>query len=122
MGDIELERLKMKKLAELKRRVTAKVPLLEPEDNPWKIVEAKLVDRGKEVLYAARNQFPAETDDIVRQIALLISAKRFDEPLTGELLFALFRNLGIHVRLNTKIVYEEHGKVKTLAEKIKERP
>ena len=122
MGDIELERLKMKKLAELKKRVTAKAPLPELEDDPWRIVEAKLVDRGKEVLYAARNQFPAETDDIVRQIALLISAKRLNEPLSGELLFALFRNLGIHVRLNTKIVYEEHGKVKTLAEKIKERP
>jgi DNA-binding TFAR19-related protein (PDSD5 family) len=121
MGDIELEMLKMKKLAELKKRATAKAPTLEPEDDPWRIVEAKLVDRGREVLYAARTQFPVETEDIVRQIALLISAKRLNEPLGGELLFTLFRNLGIHVRLNTKIVYEEHGKVKTLAEKIKEK-
>jgi hypothetical protein len=121
MGDIELEMLKMKRLAELKKRAAAKTPALEPEDDPWRIVEANLVDRGGEVLYAARTQFPVETDDIVRQIALLITTKKLNEPLSGELLFTLFRNLGIHVRLNTKIVYEEHGKVKTLAEKIREK-
>ncbi len=71
MGDIELERLKMKRLAELKKRAAAKTPAKEPEDDPWRIVEAKLVDRGIEVLYAARTQFPVETDDIVRQIPII---------------------------------------------------
>ena len=122
MGDIELERLKMKKLAELRRRASAKTPEKAPaEVNPWQIVEAKLIDRGKEVLDAAKAQFPSETDYIVRQIALLITSGKLVEPLTGELLYTLFRNLDLRVRLKTKIVYEEHGKVKSIAEKIKER-
>jgi DNA-binding TFAR19-related protein (PDSD5 family) len=125
MVDIEFERLKRKRLAELSRRMSAKTPEKAPEKpvaeiNPWKIVESKLADRGKEVLDAARTQFPQDTDFVVRQISLLITSGKLNEPLTGELLYTLFRNLGLRVRLNTKIVYAEHGKVKSIADKMRE--
>ena len=126
MGDIEFERLKLKRMAEIRNRMAAsKVPEKTPENpvkeiSPWQIVEAKLADRGKEVLDAAKAQFPKDTDFIIRQISLLITSGKLNEPLTGELLYTLFRNLGLKVRLNTKIVYAEHGKVKSIADKIRE--
>lgn len=119
--DIELEALKRRKLSMMERKLkevastTAKAPEIVDD---WAIVGSRLVGRGREVLEAARVQYPNETEIIVKQLAAMINAKLLEEPLSGELLFALFRRLGLAVRLETKIVYSEHGKVKSLAEKL----
>ncbi len=120
-ADVELEILKRRKLSEMERSLkraastAAKAP--EVRDH-WAVVGSRLVGRGGEVLEMARAQYADETEMIVKQLAALINAKKLDEPLSGELLFTLFRSLGLAVRLETKIVYSEHGRVKSLAEKL----
>jgi len=119
--DVELEALKRRKLSMMERKlkeVASPAAKATETVDPWAVVGSRLAGRGKEVLEAARVQYPNETEIIVKQLAAMITAKLLEEPLSGELLFTLFRRLGLAVRLETKIVYSEHGKVKSLAEKL----
>lgn len=118
MSDIELEFLKLKKLRELQKRVVNQ-KAQQTREEPFKIVERVLIGRGKGVLEAAYSQFPEATRKIVEYLAKLIVEGKLGE-LTGEELYAIFKSLGLNVRLETKIVFKEHGKVKSLVEKLKE--
>jgi hypothetical protein len=40
--------------------------------------------------------------------------------INGEQLYVFLQKLGLRVRLNTKITFTDHGKLKSLAEKLKE--
>jgi DNA-binding TFAR19-related protein (PDSD5 family) len=121
MSDVELEVLKRKKLKELEMALKAQRPPPETKaQDPFEVVYKHLVGRGREVLDAARIQYPQETATVVTHLAQLIEKNKIKEPMTGEQLFGVFRKLGIPVRLETRIVFEEHGKVKSLAEKLRE--
>jgi len=121
MSDAELEALKRKKLKEMERSLEARKSQSETKvQDPLEVVYRHLVGRGKEVLDAARIQYPDATAEIVPHLALLIEEGKIREPITGEQLFGVFRKLGVPVRLETKLVFEEHGKVKSLAEKLRE--
>ena len=71
------------------------------------IVLDYLYDRGEEVLKLAEAQFPSQTQIIIKRIA------------GGELL-ALFRSIGINVRIRTTIKIEDHGKLVSFSEKLKQ--
>ncbi len=121
MSDLELEMLKLKKLRELEKRLkTSALKVEEEKVNPFDVVGKMLIGRGKEVLEAAYNQYPEVTKVIVKHLATLIKNGKITEPITGELLYEIFRVFGYPVRLETRIVFKEHGKVKSLAEKIRE--
>lgn len=68
---------------------------------------------------AASSQFPNVISKIKDVLVRLALSGRLKE-VTGEQLYLFLNNLGVRVRLNTKIHYTEHGKLKSLAEKIKE--
>ncbi|RLI04207.1 double-stranded DNA-binding protein [Candidatus Bathyarchaeota archaeon] len=121
MSDIELEMLKLRKLRELERKLKTSTQKTETvKEDPFEVVGRMLVGRGKEVLEAARLQFPEATDIIINGLATLIKNGKIKEPISGELLHEIFRAFGYDIRLETKIVFKEHGKVKSLAEKLKE--
>jgi len=124
MVDIELEMLKRKKMRELERRLavaTSATKLEEEKEDPFKIFSRHLVGRGREVLEAARTQYPELTMEIVRELVELIKLGKVREPITGEILYSTFRALGLRVRLDTKIVFEKHGEVKSLSQKLREK-
>lgn len=125
LSDAELEKLKSRRLREMERQVR-KSQLNEPskttteqKKDPWSTLRGRLVDRGEEVLQAAWTQYPDETESIVRQLAQLIETGKFNEKMTGEKLFAVLKHLGLPVKLKTRIVVAEHGKIKSLADKMK---
>jgi len=78
-----------------------------------------LKGRALEVLRNAEAQYPSETARIEVELARLIRDGGIKGPIDGETLFMLFRQLGLRVRLDTKIVYLEKGREKSLSEKIK---
>ncbi|RLI34540.1 double-stranded DNA-binding protein [Candidatus Bathyarchaeota archaeon] len=120
--DLELERLKLKKLKELQlRMLKAETEKAKPSPDPFKLVEERLVGRGKEVLEAALQQYPQAARAVVKELAALIASGRLNGTIDGETLHQLFRLLGFPVRLETKIVYVEKGEVKNLADKLRER-
>ncbi len=114
--DVEEELLLQKKLLELKRLLAKK----DREKTPREILVERLVDRGEEVLEAAERQFPEQTKVIVEKLAEMIKKGYITSNISGAELLWLFRQLGLPVRIETKIMIEKDGKFISLAEKLKE--
>jgi DNA-binding TFAR19-related protein (PDSD5 family) len=121
--DPDIEMIKARKLKELREKAAAfeKSKKTEPEKKktPKEIVSAYLYDRGDEVLNAAYVQFPAQTEAIVNKIAELILAGELQTRISGGELLALFRSVGLRVRIDTSIKVEKDGKMVSFAEKLK---
>jgi len=133
--DSELENLKAKRLAEMQKNLSSKqnggsgtadttTASAEPQqektpENPRDLVVPRLGFRGLEVLENAESQFPNETRIVVKQLAELIKSGELPETLDGGKLLALFRAVGLHVRMATKINVEQDGKFVSLSDKLK---
>ena len=126
--DKALERLQAKRLAEMRKNLSSqqeqeKIAALQKEQRDKKpssreIVIKQLGYRGLEVLQNAEYQFPKETQIVVLKLAELIISKDITEVLDGGQLLALFRSIGIGVRMKTKINIEEDGKFISLSDKL----
>ena len=116
--DLELEMLRLKKLRELmksreKRREEKSGVRLSFKD-AYELVKKHLANRGEEVLDAALEQYPEAAKKIVTIIALKIMRGEFSGKITGEMLMKLFEYFGMHVRLETKILYYRKGEYKSI--------
>ena len=126
--DKDLEMLKAKRLAEMQKNISSQqkqedsnVPQREQKKNkptPREIVVQQLGYRGLEVLSNAEYQFPKETQIVILKLAELISSGSVTETLEGGKLLALFRGIGINVRMKNKINVEKDGKFVSLSDKL----
>ena len=126
--DKDLERLKAKRLAEMRdnissQRAQEKVAASQKEQqdkkpSPREIVVKRLGYRGIEVLQNAEYQFPKETEIIILKLSELISSGDIKEVLDGGNLLALFRAVGINIRMKTKINVEKDGKFVSISDKL----
>ena len=126
--DKALERLKDKRLAEMQKNLSSqqrqeKIASLKEEQKDKKpssreIVIKQLGYRGLEVLQNAEHQFPKETQIVLLKLSELISSGDITEVLDGGNLLALFRSIGIDVRMKTKINVEKDGKFVSLSDKL----
>ena len=76
--------------------------------------------RGLEVLENAESQFPNETKMIIEKLSELIKTGEINastESLDGGKLLALFRSVGLNVRMDTKINVEQDGKFVSLSDR-----
>ena len=126
--DKDLERLKAKRLAEMRNNISSqreqkKITASQKEQqdkksSPREIVVKRLGYRGIEVLQNAEYQFPKETEIIILKLSELISSGDIKEVLDGGNLLALFRAVGINIRMKTKINVENDGKFVSLSDKL----
>ena len=126
--DKDLERLQAKRLAEMRKNLSSqqeqeKIATLQKEQKDNKpssreIVIKRLGYRGLEVLQNAEQQFPKETQVVVLKLSELILSGDITEVLDGGNLLALFRSIGIDVRMKTKINVEKDGKFVSLSDKL----
>ena len=126
--DNELEKLKAKRLAEMKKNISYKQKqedLLASQKEqkkdapkPRDILVNILGYRGLEVLENAEVQFPKETKIVVEKLAELISAGEINEQIDGGKLLLLFRTVGLNIRVKTKINIEQDGKFVSLSDKL----
>jgi DNA-binding TFAR19-related protein (PDSD5 family) len=122
--DSELERLKAKRLAEMQKNISSRQD--QTPKSPEKIIPPNSRDllvkilgfRGLEVLKNAESQFPNETKIIVEKLSELIKSGEINEIIDGGKLLTLFRSVGIHVRMETKINIEQDGKFVSLSDKL----
>lgn len=118
--DYELEKLKRKKLLELRRRPSVS-PRREGETkDPREVLKDILIGRAWEVYRAAWSQFPGVMPRVERALISAIRAGRIRNKINGESLYLFLRTIGLPVRLKTSIRIKEHGELKTLQEKFKE--
>ena len=123
--DSELERLNAKRLAEMQKNISSQQKIEEtnktisekPTENPRTLLVGKLGYRGLEVLENAESQFSNETKIIVLKLSELIKTGEINETLDGGKLLALFRTVGLSIRMKTKINVEQDGKLVSLSDK-----
>jgi DNA-binding TFAR19-related protein (PDSD5 family) len=80
-----------------------------------------LYDRGDEVLRLAESQFPIQTKAIVHRIVELIKFGELNQSISGGELLAFFRSVGLSVRVNNNIKIEDHGKLISFSERLKQQ-
>ncbi|GBC68846.1 hypothetical protein HRbin01_00532 [archaeon HR01] len=116
--DLELRRLQLRRLMRMALAAESKKPAEPERREPTadEIVRSRLGERGEEVLNAAYEQYPEATAKIVEQLAKLIKEGQIDTVIDGYMLYSLFRNLGLRVRIETRIKYLKRGEVKDLSE------
>ncbi|MDE1830714.1 MAG: double-stranded DNA-binding protein [Thaumarchaeota archaeon] len=126
--DKELELLKAKRLLEMQKNISQKQKIEELKTqkqqptttvSPREIVVKQLGYRGLEVLENAEAQFPAETRMIVEKLAELIQSGEVTEIIDGGKLLALFRSVGVRVKVQTTIKVEQDGKLVSWSDKLK---
>lgn len=86
--------------------------------NPRDVLVGRLGFRGLEVLQNAESQFPNDTTMVVEKLAELITSGEITEILDGGKLLALFRSIGLNIRMETKINVEQDGKFVSLSDKL----
>jgi programmed cell death protein 5 len=127
--DEELERIKQRRLEELRRKmlldqIKEKEPETEPEPAKEPTNEEMLGkyfgNRAWEVWNAAKHQYPQVMPKIEVMLVDAIKQGKIKDYIDGANLMGFFRQVGIPVRLDTKIRVSEHGELKTLEQKIKE--
>ncbi len=106
-----------KNISSLKQTTTEESEKKETK-SPREIVVDYLGFRGTEVLENAESQFPKDTKSIVDQLSKLIESGELDEKLDGGQLLAVFRSVGLRVRMKTTINVEQDGKFVSLSEKL----
>ncbi|MCC2648815.1 MAG: hypothetical protein K0S67_221 [Nitrososphaeraceae archaeon] len=126
--DPDIAIIKARKMKELRDKAAAfeKAKKREQEPTPQKendreIISTYLYDRGEEVLKLAESQYPYQTKAILARIIELIKAGEISQRISGGELLALFRSIGLKIRVNTSIKIEDHGKLVSLSDKLKQQ-
>ena len=129
--DPDIAIIKARKMKELREQATAlenarmkkqqqEEEMLRPKKTDREIISSYLYDRGEEVLNLAESQFPLQTKSIVSGLVELIKVGELKQNISGGELLALFRSVGIKVRINTSIKIEDHGKLVSFSDKLKQ--
>ena len=129
--DPDIAIIKARKMKELREQAAAlenarmkkqqqQEDMLRPKKTDREIISGYLYDRGEEVLNLAESQFPLQTKSIVSGLVELIKRGELKQNISGGELLALFRSVGINVRINTSIKIEDHGKLVSFSDKLKQ--
>jgi DNA-binding TFAR19-related protein (PDSD5 family) len=123
MNDAELEAIRRNKLRELQRRLAPKPRKAElggvDQINADRVLDTIFRGRAWEIFNIARSQYPDIMSKLTPILTKLALSGKLKE-VTGEQLYLFLRKLGVRVSLDTKIRFTEHGKLKSLSDKIKE--
>ncbi|TLY09735.1 MAG: double-stranded DNA-binding protein [Thaumarchaeota archaeon] len=123
--DPDIEIIKARKLKELREKAAAvekaKSTGQQKKKSARDIVSGFLYDRGDEVLNLAYMQYPVQTEAIVTRIAELMQSGEITSRISGGELLALFRSVGLNVRVKTTIKVEDKGKLISFSDKLKQQ-
>ena len=119
--DAELERLKRQRLAKMQRTISAKQQQAAGNNktDPINTLQRVFVGRAWEVYHAAMQQYPQIAEQIFQELARLIQNGQVTGQITGEQLYGLLRQIGLEVRLETKLQVLEHGELRSIADKFR---
>ena len=128
-SDDALERLKRRRMLEMQKRMLLDKAKNQSEEKTEQPVEptteetlySYLTGRAPEVMDAARNQFPQVISQVEEVLVDAIKKGSIKNKIDGESLFQFFRQIGLPVRLQTTIRYKDHGELKTISQRLKEK-
>lgn len=118
MSDAELRAIRQKKFRELQEKLACEQEKTGKTDVD-EVLNGIFKDRAWEVFNTASHQFPNVMVRVKKGLVKLALSGKLRE-VTGEQLYLFLRNLGLRVRLNTKIRFVDHGELKSLSVKMRE--
>jgi DNA-binding TFAR19-related protein (PDSD5 family) len=123
--DPELAIIKARKMKQLKEKAALIEKIKESRADVKKVDDKELLlkylyDRGDEVLELAESQYPVQAKLVVNRIVELIKSGDIDSLISGGELLAIFRSVGMRIRVDTSIRIQEHGKFISMGDKLKE--
>jgi len=129
-SDSEIERIKRKRMFDMQRRMLlekAKEQQLEKDkDKPAEptneeVLKSYLIGRAWEVIGVARSQYPQVMPRVEDALVDAIKSGGVKSKIDGESLFQFFRQIGLQVRMKTTISYKDHGELKSISQRLKEK-
>ena len=123
--DPELAIIRARKMKQLKEKAALIEKIKESKADVKKVDDKELLlkylyDRGDEVLDLAESQYPVQAKLVVNRIVELIKSGDIDSLISGGELLAIFRSVGLRIRVDTSIRIQEHGKFISMGDKLKE--
>ena len=120
--DLELRRIQLKRMMKMASRLYQEEKPKEPEKpvNVFEKIRPYLVDRADEVLDSAKEQYPEEAEIVAKKLLTLIEQGILDK-IDGPSLYNLLRNLGLRVKIDTRVMYVKRGESKDLSELIRQK-
>jgi DNA-binding TFAR19-related protein (PDSD5 family) len=123
--DPELAIIRARKMKQLKEKAALIEKIKESKSDVKKVDDKELLlkylyDRGDEVLELAESQYPIQAKLVVNRIVELIKSGDIDSLISGGELLAIFRSVGLRIRVDTSIRIQEHGKFISMGDKLKE--
>ena len=118
-ADSDLERLMAKRLAEMQSAARRNAARPDSPRTPRDVLVSRLGHRGAEVLECAEAQFPQQTAAVIPKLAGMVGSEHMPHALDGGQLLYVFRMLGMHVRMPTRISVERDGKTVSLSERLR---
>ena len=124
--DPDLALIKARKMKEMRKHAPA---MQKAKDEEKKTLQPKsdreimsdyLYDRGDEVLNLAEAQFPIQAKAIIHRLVELIKEGEISHRISGGELLSLMRSIGLNVKVNTNIRIEDHGKLVSFSDKLKQ--
>ena len=106
-----------KRMEEMRRSASGPAPPPQKPDARAALIAA-LGHRGQEVLDNAERQFPGAAPAVAEQLGRLLASGAVKGPIDGGDLLAVFRSVGLDVRVSTTIRVEKDGKMVSLADKM----
>jgi DNA-binding TFAR19-related protein (PDSD5 family) len=125
--DMELERLKRRKMLEIQRKLlmekkeTVEKKPMPKEPSNREILDKYFYGRAWEIYNAAYAQFPKIMPQVEKALVEALRSGKVNERIDGENLYNFLRQIGLRVRLHTTIKYKEHGELKSISQRIKEK-
>jgi len=129
-NDSEIDRIKKKRMLDMQRRMLlkkAREQQLEKEkEKPAEptneeVLKNYLVGRAWEVIGVARSQYPQVMPRVEEALADAIKRGGIKSKIDGENLFHFLRQIGLQVRMKTTIRYKDHGELKSISQRLKEK-
>jgi len=120
MIDGELERLRRRRRTQLSKRFLIKKEDKKEEGNKQDVLKRVFVGRAWEVFNATQAQYPEIAEKLRNVLVHLASSGKITQ-VSGQELYYLVRKMGLRVRLKTRIRIKEHGKLKSLSEKLRQK-
>lgn len=121
--DVELESIKRRMLAKLQKRIVSdKSEQRKQELDPEKYVESNLEGKAVEVFECFKQQYPGRVYRVVVEaLAKAMMDRAVPKPLDATTLYNILLNIGLRVRLPSRIYVAKKGEVKDFSEYLKEK-
>mgnify|MGYP001772772802 CR=1 FL=1 len=121
MSDDDVELLKRRMLLEIQRRALQRSSTkAERRVNFLEVFLANLTDDGRRMFEKAVEQYGDAAKRVGEKLGMLIESGRVRGVFDAEAVYWIFRELGMPIRLETRIVYKKGGEVKSISELLRE--